>query len=298
MAKKPTKIQSEIPGPTQPLPDTPTFTFLNKETGLLETRHAITGDLLAIQSTYEPMLVKGSRAATVVVNGKELLVEPGISADRVNHTGRPTQWVYSTLVGETIAQLIAEGGTLTGVCGTRGIPPYTIVASWRKKNSSFDEMIKQAFIDRSEWHRDRALKLAEEADEDDVQSSKLKVDTHKWAAGVDNSNRFGTKTKVEGEVKHSHFMIDTGIRRPEDSGYLRDETRLVHDIKPIAREKIIEQRDKVETRVHGAIEQTGGDNLQRDTTQTVSSSGQDCQISGSGDDSASNGSFNNSGQTE
>ena len=237
-------------------PDTPTFTSLNPETGVLEVRHAVTGDLLAMQSSMEENILcaKERKAHLVMVNGHEVLVEAGVALNSIpkyaqKNGGIKTQWIYSTLIGESICQLVVEGYSMSKISKTPGFPPVHVMARWRKQNSSFKKMLEDAYRDRGEFHRDRVLDLIEEdpiiydgngkpiiTEHGEVVMKdhgyvKMQVEGHKWLAGTDNVERFGNRTKVDQEVnvKHTVFMIDTGIRRPGDIGYNKDQVRIVQE---------------------------------------------------------------------
>jgi hypothetical protein len=196
------------------------------------------------------LYAKERKAHLIVVEGREILVEAGLALNDIpNLRGRKTQWVYSTLVGEAIAQKILEGLSLNKVCKTEGFPPYPVVWKWRNTISSFKKMVDDAYKGRGEFHRDKVLDLI---DEDPIMydgrgdpmitkdgevimkptdARRLQIEGHKWLAGTDNIERYGNKTKVEGEVnvKHTIFQIDTGIRRKDDPGYQVDQTRVAQE---------------------------------------------------------------------
>jgi hypothetical protein len=239
---------------TKLLETTPHFTWLNPKTKKLETRDARTGELLAVQKSLDENILyaKERKAQVVKVDGKDILVEAGVSLDEIPITygaGKKTQWAYSVIIAEAICQKLIEGKPITKICEEEGYPPYYMITRWRKENSSFDKMVNDAYKHRAEFHRDKVLEVADEDptmyDDDGkpivtddgevvmkpIAERKLQIDTHKWLAGTDNADRFGNKTKVEGEigVKHTVFVVDTGIRRPDDPGYNKDQTRIVQE---------------------------------------------------------------------
>lgn len=175
------------------------FHTWNNDLGIYETRNAVTGELIT-QEKIEPKIIK---------------------------------WVYSDQIADIIIHKIATGGRISEICGTDGIPGYPTVAKWRKTYPKFDELVLQAFKDRGEYHRDQALKIAEESTGNVDGLTKLRVDTHLKAAQFDNQERFGAKQKVDVDHRVTHFVIDTGIRRPEDPGYFKDQTRIAHNIEEI-----------------------------------------------------------------
>lgn len=215
---------------------TPTFTCRNNQTGLIEVRHALTGELLGVQKSLDTNILyaKEKKATLAMVNGREILLEPGVTADKVG-PGAVRQWTYSEIIGDTICQMIVEGWPLSKICKEPGFPPIHILFRWRKENSSLEESIRLAFRHRAEFHRDKVLEIAtdnETAATEDIGGAKLAIDSHKWLATTDNHERFGLKTKIDADVKlTARFVIDTGIRRPDDPGYQKDQTRIAQDNK-------------------------------------------------------------------
>lgn len=234
---------------------TPYFTSLNPDTGLLETRNSITGDILAVQSSMDENILyaKAERSHLVKVEGQDILVEAGVDLNKLPRSnfktgGRKTQWIYSTLIGEAICQLITTGFSMNSISKKEGFPSINVILKWKKENSSFKKMLEDAYKDRGEYHRDKALELAEDDaiikdkdgkplfDKDGMQlvntgHRKLQIETHKWLASSDDVSRYGQKTRVDGEVsvKHTIFQIDTGVRRLGDPGYQVDQTKIVQE---------------------------------------------------------------------
>ena len=106
------------------------------------------------------LYAKERRAQVVLVNGREMLVEPGVPLNEVQTTvngnlKKRTQWVYTPLVGEIFCQALVEGTTIMKLCRTQGFPPYNVIVRWRKENSSFAKMLDDAYKARSEFHRDQ-----------------------------------------------------------------------------------------------------------------------------------------------
>ena len=78
--------------------------------------------------------------------------------------------------------------------------------------------MKGAMESRGFLFQDKAISAAEDARGDsseEVAAQRLKVDTYKWAAEVNNPEVFGKKTKIEGTTAPTVIVIETGIRREE-----------------------------------------------------------------------------------
>ena len=127
-----------------------------------------------------------------------------------------TQWTFTEELCEYICQKVTEGWSLTDLANKNGIPPYYVMAKWRRDYPHFQEKINLAYKDRGEVYHGRAIQKAEAAEEDTIQVTKLQVETMKWASAVDDPNRFGNKTKISGDsASPLTILIDTGIHRPE-----------------------------------------------------------------------------------
>lgn len=132
-------------------------------------------------------------------------------------TERTTTVPYSPLVLAQICQAIAEGGALTKICNGQGnMPTYSTFCNWRRKHSEVAAEIEHAREDRAENHRDNVLALAKATDEDNTESSKIKIDAEKWLAANDNQ-RYSPKAKLEATINvPTQILVHTGIVREKD----------------------------------------------------------------------------------
>lgn len=96
------------------------------------------------------------------------------------------------------------------------MPSYPTLRAWAKQHPWIDEHLNQARRDRAETLRDKAVFTAETSEsKDPIDSAALKVDTYKWAAGVDNE-KYNPKTKVEATISTpTQIVVYTGIDRSE-----------------------------------------------------------------------------------
>jgi len=127
-------------------------------------------------------------------------------------------WAFNRFFGEKICdQLMEEADmTLTQICRQTGFPPYYTVARWMMENRDFAESIRVAREMKAELHADRMIELAEDTDEDNSKSQKVKIDTHKWAAEKANPNRYGQKVQVISE-KTVSITVNTGFSEVEQT---------------------------------------------------------------------------------
>lgn len=108
------------------------------------------------------------------------------------------------------------------------MPRYAQLRMWAKAHPWIDQELDRARRDRAESLRDKAVETAETATaRDPVDAASLKVDTYKWAAGVDHE-KYNPKTKVEASINTpTQIVVFTGIDRtqPRDVTQIPEEDR-------------------------------------------------------------------------
>jgi len=124
---------------------------------------------------------------------------------------------FSQVLADIITDRMAYGEKITHICEEKGMPSYGTVQGWRKAHEDFDKSYNEAKLDRADYYFDKVIDVAEGTDENNVASSKLKVDSYKWAAGVSKPNEYGTKSSNKLEIGSVVLKVDTGIVRPEDN---------------------------------------------------------------------------------
>jgi hypothetical protein len=200
-----------------------TFTYLNPHTQLLEIVDVKTGKPIAIQRSMEDIAThhRDKLVKHELPDGSTIFLEKGLNPDHVAY--QPRAYNVSKLVIEVICQKIAEGGSLTKICKQPSMPSYAIFSRWRRENPWIEEMIGKARLDRAEYMRDLALDEAIGASEDEVGAHRLRVDTFKWAASIDDAAKYSPKTKVQAEITSPlQIMVSTGIIRREEEAHGSD----------------------------------------------------------------------------
>lgn len=130
---------------------------------------------------------------------------------------KPTK--YSPFTATRSIELYSEGKTFREIAETlsKDTGKYFAegeVKNWMIKHGDFKVKMKAARECRALFAEDKVITAAEEADEDNVQANRLKVDAYKWLAEVSNPEVYGKKTKLVGDPNAPiSFIIDTGIRR-------------------------------------------------------------------------------------
>lgn len=115
-----------------------------------------------------------------------------------------------------IVQKYSEGLSVREISQLPGYPTVNAIYHQMYRDGAFKRMMKDARDLRGVVFEEKALAAANAADEKNVQSSRLKVDTFKWAAEVNNPEVYGKKTKIIGDPDQPiAFLIDTGIRRED-----------------------------------------------------------------------------------
>lgn len=150
--------------------------------------------------------------------------------------GKARTFPYSPLLADRICEQIASGKTLVEISKTPGMPSYATIAKWRIRYPEFDEMYKQARKDRAEYYFHQMLEEVKNAsaDRDEVALARLRADFLKFAAKVSSPDEYAEKTTLDARVATTSFVIETGIRRPQDAGFNRDETKHLDLLSPDA----------------------------------------------------------------
>lgn len=193
------------------------FTHTNSQ-GLLEVVDAVTGQVIAVQNDWNENVVLGKRDGykTIMVEGEQVIVPTGMSVDNY----KPGKHKYNKVIGDIIAQKIMEGETLTKICKRPGYPNYSTVSRWRAQHEEFDKLYNQAKIARAEAMHDKAMEELDDVEsmtKDELAAAKLKIDTFKWSASVNDAKTFGNK-KDDNQIGGGaiQIVVNTGIVRDSD----------------------------------------------------------------------------------
>lgn len=202
-----------------------TFAKVNVR-GLIEIIDAQTFELVAVQRpSRDPSKPLEERLIrTDLPDGRTILVEAGIQ-----DFGETIGYPFSDIVVDLVCQQLTEGKSLTKICKSPGFPPYYIFTKWMRKHPWVREAIDQARRDRAEYIRDELIDIADSVkeDQDSINKAKLQVDAKKWAAQIDDPNRFSKPEKSVQAHVPLQIIVNTGIIRPGDPGF-RDVEDLLH----------------------------------------------------------------------
>ena len=123
-----------------------------------------------------------------------------MSEKEVNIGGRPT--MYSDDLGDRICEGIAGATALVTICKAKGMPVPRTVYRWRRENDTFNHNYAKAREDQADKLAEDILSISDEAEPENVQVAKLKVDSRKWLASKFN-RAFSDKTITEIDINDS-----------------------------------------------------------------------------------------------
>ncbi len=123
---------------------------------------------------------------------------------------------FSEYTIHRLLERMSEGEALTKICKDEAMPSYSQLMRWQKLHPWIRQAIEDARLARAEYHRDRVLEEADNANswKDPINATQVKIDAHKWAAGVDDSKYKNNANKVDLSLSiPSTIIVATGISR-------------------------------------------------------------------------------------
>jgi transposase len=143
--------------------------------------------------------------------GRTVFVPRGFNPESLTRT----EWPYNEVTKDCILMLVTEGKTIREIAAMEGYPPVHTIYAWVRRHEDFKREFELAKKDRASYFHDKAIEVAMDVEtKTDAITSKVKIDTLKWAAERGSPSEYGSKTVHEGNPdKPITFIIDTGIRR-------------------------------------------------------------------------------------
>jgi hypothetical protein len=148
--------------------------------------------------------------------GRKIWVPKGTDPSHIKRT----VWPFNVVTCDLIAEQIMEGLTIKEIGELEGFPPASTITGWLYSGRfpEFAAQVKAARKARAEIYADEVIGIAKTTTKDTVLEDRLKSELYKWGAEVGNPDEFGKRTKVTGDAHQPiAFLIDTGIRRAEES---------------------------------------------------------------------------------
>ena len=120
--------------------------------------------------------------------------------------GRPSK--YTDKLADKICQMIAQGQSVRSICAKKDIISMQTFFRWLRENDKFREQYARACEERSYMHAEDIIEIADNATNDymeklegdgyifnseNVQRSRLRIDTRKWLMSKLNPKVYGDK---------------------------------------------------------------------------------------------------------
>lgn len=150
-------------------------------------------------------------------NGKRKRVPKGV--DELVEKGIDTEAAKVRHQEDDIVSWYMQGKSLKECASLLGLSSANAIYHLKAKDERFSNKLDRARASRGFYFEEKVVETAEQTlgeSTEEVAAARLKVDAFKWAAGVNNPDVHGNKTKILGATAPTVFIIDTGIRRDGD----------------------------------------------------------------------------------
>lgn len=122
---------------------------------------------------------------------------------------------FNQHIVDEICERISLGASLTKLllANPGKFPNYNTFCKWRRLYPHVQKQLAEARENRTEFLRDRLVDIIDDVDEDNVQSSRLKIDGLKYLMSVENRGQYGEKKTDVNITVPTQIVIATGIER-------------------------------------------------------------------------------------
>src|SRR5262249_20883147 len=143
--------------------------------------------------------------------------------------GQPTN--YSDEWARQFCDLISQGKSMADICKQEGQPSRDSVYAWMREREDFSDMYARAREERADLLFERIAAIAEDAtgnyvkkedgtlvvDHENIQRSRLRVDTMKWMASKLAPRKYGDHVEhdAKSNVSMPAILIQVGGGAPE-----------------------------------------------------------------------------------
>jgi len=146
----------------------------------------------------------------------------GNSMTKPKKTGRPSK--YTPELAESICERLSCGESLTSICAAEGMSKRTTVVGWQGQHDGFSTAYARARIAYADAIFDEAMEIADDSlgdwttrtkkgeeirvvDHENIQRSRLRVDTRLRVAAKINPVKYGDKLdlNMSGDLNVSHL---------------------------------------------------------------------------------------------
>lgn len=108
---------------------------------------------------------------------------------------------YSEAVADEICERLSNGESLLSICKDGHMPDQGSVYRWIAKYEEFATKYVRAREAQAEFLVDELVAIADNLEED-VQRSKLRLETRRWIAEKLRPKKYGPKVELAGEIGH------------------------------------------------------------------------------------------------
>lgn len=169
-------------------------------------------------------------------DGTKVLVSRNSTLDEKDMKARGQ--ALTPLLQDVICSRLANGETLLDICDDPNMPSMHTIGRWRRANKEFDTAMIEALKNHADYSADKALRIVEELNQvpfkSEVEKAKLHTDILKWRAQVHKPHNYSPTVKADMNVTMPvQIIVNTGIRRPGDPGYIVDETAKIREAQKI-----------------------------------------------------------------
>lgn len=112
-----------------------------------------------------------------------------------------------------IAMEIANGKTFYQLDKLKQFPSTRTVFYWYARDQEFKTLIDEARRVRAEFYHDKLVEVADDVEEENARSSKVKADIFKTLMGANDRERFGQAPKADAGPVSVNIIFQTGIDR-------------------------------------------------------------------------------------
>lgn len=112
-----------------------------------------------------------------------------------------------------IAMEVAGGKTFYQLDKLKQFPSTRTVFYWYARDVEFKNLIDEARRCRAEFYHDKLVEVAEDVEEDNARSSKVKADVYKHLMSVNDKERFGQAPKQDAGPPVVNIVFNTGVDR-------------------------------------------------------------------------------------
>ena len=133
--------------------------------------------------------------------------------------GRPS--TFDQQVADRICELMAEGNDMGTICEMAGMPSRSTVSRWAAARPDFAEQCARAREALADFELDRLKRIAEECTEENVNSTRVKLNHYQWRLMKIAPRRYGDRVQTEitgpngGPMQVQALTIDARALQPE-----------------------------------------------------------------------------------